>query len=176
MTTCFCRKCETNKPLSEFKPYRKHICAECLREQARLRYAKQKKVTKANSRLQNDYLRNYRLSAHGRTILLINKAKFRAKNKNLKFEISYGFIRQKLENGKCEKTGIEFTFENNEKSFRNPYSPSIDKIDPFGDYIEDNIQVVCNFYNTSKGQMTDDEFLKFCRQVVDYQKENNDEF
>lgn len=168
MTTKFCTKCQTNKSLSEFKAYRKNICSECLREQARLRYSKRKKTTKANSNLQNDYLRNYRLSVHGRTILLINKAKFRAKNKNLKFEISYDFIFNKLECGKCEKTGIEFTFENQEKSYRNPYSPSIDKINPFGDYTEDNIQVVCNFYNTAKGQMTDDEFLQFCHQVVEF--------
>ena len=51
---------------------------------------------------------------------------------------------------------------------RNLHGPSIDRIDNNKGYTTDNCQIVCNMYNTGKGQHTDLEFLDFCKKVVEF--------
>jgi hypothetical protein len=78
------------------------------------------------------------------------------------------FLRQSIISG-CPRTGIKFKKllqANSDYSNRDPWSPSVDKIDPTKGYTKDNVQIVSWWYNVSKQQFTDDEVLEFCQKVI----------
>lgn len=163
-----CTGCKLEKPVNEFYSYRPTRCKRCVNDYAKVMRSGKPKRYNPNDPLMKAYMKNYALTVRGRTILLLNKASARARNKGQKSTVTHDFIATKIEKGFCERTGLPFQLENHEKTYRNPYSPSIDKINPFGKYTNENVQVVCNFYNTAKGQMTDAEFVEFCRVVVSF--------
>lgn len=109
-----------------------------------------------------------RISMTGRAGQLFNSAKRRAKKAAIPFSMSIHRIEVALMVGKCERTGVAFDMFPHEKYQYNPFAPSIDKIDAFGGYTDDNVKVVCNAYNIGKQQMTHDEFVAFCKTVVEY--------
>lgn len=69
--------------------------------------------------------------------------------------------------GKCALTGIpmshSLSFTIPDAMLRNA---SLDRIDPAGGYVPDNLQLVCVAANTMKWQHTNDAFIQWCRQVV----------
>lgn len=146
-------------------------------EKAQRQAEKQKKepwyITNKETHRQRN--RDYQQSVHGRAVVIRHKALRRAKC-GAENVVSLERIKSALENGVCERTGAKFDLRPHDTYGRNPYAPSIDRIDSFGDYTEDNVQIVCNAYNQGKNQMTDSEFLSFCRQFVQYtdRKENSD--
>lgn len=113
-------------------------------------------------------IREYTETTHGRAIHLVKNAKRRAKDAGLKFSLDKERIEKVLIDGKCERTGIAFQFDSHKRFRNNPFAPSIDKIDPFGDYTHDNIKVVCFAYNIGKNQFSHAEFVEFCRRVVEF--------
>ena len=52
---------------------------------------------------------------------------------------------------------------------KNPYNASIDRIVPGGNYTLSNIRLVCNHVNMMRSNLSDEELLYFCIQIV---KEN----
>lgn len=68
------------------------------------------------------------------------------------------------QNHKCALTGVELTFIKGGSST----NLSIDRINPGEDYVISNIRLVCNTINYMRSNMTDDEFLNWCKLVVDY--------
>ena len=56
------------------------------------------------------------------------------------------------------------------KGKRNPYSLSIDKIDPNKGYEVGNVQFVCFAANMMKGELSLSELKKFCQAII---KNNN---
>lgn len=95
----------------------------------------------------------------------------RAKSLNwptLDFDTNW--IYQKILNGHCEVTGIPFdlTSEGNGHT-KNPWVPSIDRIDSSKPYLKDNIQIVVFMYNVCKSEFTHEDVLKFCTHL--YKKE-----
>ena len=105
-------------------------------------------------------------SISGRSLALYNSSKRRAKKLNLEFDLSLARIEVSLMLGTCERTGLEFNLDPSDKTWRNPFAPSIDRIDSFKGYVNQNIKVVVNMYNYGKGQHTDDEFIRFCHAVA----------
>lgn len=55
-----------------------------------------------------------------------------------------------------------------EKAGKNPFNVSIDRIKPGRAYSLSNIRLVCNSINTMRSNLSDEEFLSFCKAVVDY--------
>jgi len=106
----------------------------------------------------------------GRARTLFIAAKIRAANKGIEFNLTVEFIEAFILIGKCVRTGISFVLDPHDKYSNHPHAPSIDRKDPFKGYTFDNIQIVCNAYNTGKNQMTDEEFINFCKAVVEYHK------
>lgn len=43
---------------------------------------------------------------------------------------------------------------------------SIDRIDPLGEYTEENVQLVCRQVNTMKQRLSRDELVEWCRDIV----------
>lgn len=111
-----------------------------------------------------EYNRDYHQQPLNRAKHLWRKAKLR--HKVGEFTLTVDRIASVLVKGICERTGLAFSFERHERYNYHPLAPSIDKRDPFGGYTDDNVQIVCNFYNFGKQQMTDDEYISFCRAVV----------
>ena len=82
--------------------------------------------------------------------------------------MSVDFIYAAIKDGVCPKTGLQFNIIEKGKNYRDrhPLTPSIDKIDPMMGYTEDNIQIVCWWYNLAKSRLTDQEVLELCKAVV----------
>ena len=80
------------------------------------------------------------------------------------------FILEKILNGKCEVTGIKFDFgKRNKGAFqhaRNPWVPSLDRIDSSKPYTKDNVQMVIYMYNACKSKFSHEDVVKFCKQMA----------
>jgi hypothetical protein len=83
------------------------------------------------------------------------------------------WIYDKIENGYCEVTGIPFDLESEATSSvhaKNPWVPSIDRIDSSKPYLKNNVQIVVFMYNVCKSEFNHEDVVKFCNAVK--QKEN----
>ena len=79
------------------------------------------------------------------------------------------WIEQKILSGVCEVTGIPFDLKSEfSKSVhaKNPWVPSLDRIDSSKPYLKDNVQVVVYMYNVCKAEFSHSEVVKFCRAVA----------
>jgi hypothetical protein len=102
----------------------------------------------------------YYQTANGRARHLLKQAKRRARDKDQKFTLTLDRIVQALERGKCEVTGIDFWLGSSGDFQNHPLAPSADKIDPRGEYTDENVQIVCQWYNVAKGQSNDEQMLE----------------
>lgn len=101
-------------------------------------------------------------SISGRAKTLLKSASRRCGNFPEKFDLDYEFILDKLNTGVCEVTGIYFDFSKPESTSKNPYAPSIDRIDSKIGYTKSNTRIVIWQYNMMKGELSDEELLKIC--------------
>jgi len=62
--------------------------------------------------------------------------------------------------GRCALTGMPFRLEHYEKSRRNPYAPSIDRIDNGLGYTEGNVRLVLTFVNLAIADYGEDVFRR----------------
>lgn len=74
------------------------------------------------------------------------------------------------QSGLCALSGIEMTHIRGRGKVGT--NISIDRIDSSRGYEEGNVQLVCAAVNRIKGDMTDEDFVDFCRAVVDYKDGN----
>lgn len=160
-----CSHCKEQKPPEAF--YKKQSwCRSC-----QLAAARQRRL--ADPEHFREYHRLYNYEPINRAKSLFRKAKLRADQKNIPFSLSVEKIYRALLKGVCERTGVPLSLEGHDVYSRNPLAPSIDKIDAFGPYSDDNTLIVCNAYNIGKHQMTHDEYVDFCRKVVEYDNAKN---
>lgn len=86
------------------------------------------------------------------------------------FSLSLEHIIREIEKDHCPVTGVAFDLRINRdgKSNRSwsPFAPSIDKIDARKPYTDANTRVVSWQYNIMKGELSDSEVLRICRQIV----------
>lgn len=104
---------------------------------------------------------------HRQAYQLWHAALYRSKRGNLGFDIDVLDIYKQLKQP-CPKTGHQFVLNEKGQNIgnRNPYSPSLDKIDPTKGYTKDNCRVVCWWYNVTKQRYSDEEVLNLCKQIV----------
>lgn len=164
-----CLKCEVEKNISEFQTRsdtgkKRNICQTCRLKQISNWQNINREQTRKNQR-------KYISKPYGRAVSLFNSAKKRAKNKNEEFRLSLSDVFEGISKGFCQRTGIEFDFDmdvrHEKRTTVNPYSPSIDKINPQGIYEPSNVQYVSCWYNIAKSQYSDDFFLSMCKRVVE---------
>ncbi len=79
------------------------------------------------------------------------------------------WIEEKILAGVCEVTGIPFDLTSqaaNTVHAKNPWVPSIDRIDSSKPYVKDNVQLVVYMYNVCKAEFAHVDVVKFCRAVA----------
>lgn len=99
---------------------------------------------------------------------LHKRCRIAAKKREINFEITKENIEQitSRANGRCELTGIIFSFDRfNDKNIR-PWSPSIDRIDSEQGYTKDNIRLVCTAVNLALNQFGEDVLMKISKALI----------
>lgn len=131
-----CSRCKKSKDADNFGTDEKHLdglkssCNNCLKLGAHTPRRKLKK--------------------------LLNRAKCRASTKNLDFDLDESWLAEKLKK-QCEVTGLSFSFLPPEVGHsKNPYSPSIDRIDNKLGYTKDNCRLVIWAFNVAKQEWNED--------------------
>lgn len=71
------------------------------------------------------------------------------------------------QNGKCALSGVELTCIL-QKGIVSKTNASIDRIDPKGEYVLENIQLVCAVINKFRIDTPLEEFKEWCRKVTEY--------
>ena len=113
-----------------------------------------------------EYRSNYPLTVTGRTNGLFLAAKKRAVDHNLEFDLSISRILSALEKGICELTNLKFDLNRCKETFKNPYSPSIDRIDSNLGYINSNIRVVLTAVNIALNEFDDATMLPILKAMI----------
>jgi len=117
------------------------------------------------------YGKNYRNTLVGRANAMYYTSVKGAVQRGLEFELPLEWYKEKLAIGVCEKTKLPFVLKPEESSFtiksknqlRNPFAPSVERIDSTKGYtIENCIMVVC-IYNFAKGAFTEEALEIFCK-------------
>jgi hypothetical protein len=80
------------------------------------------------------------------------------KGRKMTFNLTAEYIQNKFNSceGKCAITGIPFSMELGTKGNRNPFRPSVDRINSKKGYVKGNIQIILAIVNTMKMDYTDD--------------------
>lgn len=79
------------------------------------------------------------------------------------------WIEEKILAGACEVTGIPFDLVgqvSNTVHAKNPWVPSIDRIDSAKPYAKSNVQLVVYMYNVCKAEFAHGDVVRFCRAVA----------
>ena len=114
----------------------------------------------------NEASRKYRATIKGRVTVLYRFCQRRSKKKKCEFNLTREWIAEKLENGYCELSGEKFSFERPEKTYFNPYSPSIDRVDSSKGYTQENCRVVLSSVNMALGEWGLEHYVKIAKKVL----------
>jgi len=113
-------------------------------------------TTECNRAFQCDhssYNKTYKQTNKGRARNMLGTARGRALQKNRPYDLTTGWLEPKLETGKCELSGLDFDLGGPAAGMsRNPYAPSIDRIDSGKGYTKDNCRVVLLAVNMGLNQ------------------------
>jgi hypothetical protein len=179
-----CRKCGMAKPLADFHSDRKRRdgkypnCRACHGAHMRARYAenpavKQLRIARYAIRRVDPAFRaaskrrseKHYGSIEGRAKSLLRCAKRSPDGCSLTLDEVRNLL---TETGRCPVTGIPFDFGPAKKGYaKNPYAPSLDRIDPASSYSLANVRVVIWQYNMMKGELSDAEVALICRKVIE---------
>ena len=160
MITKVCTRCNTDKPLSEFA-IRKRMktiinyvlpeCKQCASDRTRIH---------RESEHGKKLLRAYKLSPNGKARHLFKESQRSARKKDIAFDLTSEWIRERVALGKCQVTGIPFDMEPaGSNGAARAFGASLDRIDPTKGYTQDNVQVVVWIYNRAKGVQSHTEVL-----------------
>jgi hypothetical protein len=107
-------------------------------------------------------------SIEGRARALWRSAKER---KPEGFTLTLEHVVRGMQRGFCPMTGIKFDFTDSHQiasgRSRNPYSPSLDRIDSRVGYTDENSRIVSTQYNIMKNELSDEEVFYLCRLIVE---------
>lgn len=166
----YCPKCNLNLPSDKFHKNRStatglaHWCKEC-----RLIWDREHKTDPRRRLMFQRANIKRRENPLTRSKMVWRTARVHAKVKGADFRLSFERVRDAILNGVCERTGVAFDLGfPKTKSVKNPFAPSVDKIDPHGIYEDGNVQIVCWCYNTGKQQMSTNEYEDFILKAAKY--------
>lgn len=148
-----CKNCETNRQL---------LYNQNNRAKKREGYRKQKeKYLTAGGDVALRFFLNSRMSHYKKT----------ANQLGLPYDIDVDYLiaLYHQQNGKCYYLGEKLLYNHGlgKQQFN---SMSLDRLTPNAGYVKDNVVFCCWFVNTAKGNLTKQEFYKFCSLVVERSK------
>lgn len=132
-----CKMCQKRLPIESFYLLRKD-------GKYRQSYCKTCSVERAKPHRKKYNINQYTQPKH-RARRLYESAKNRAKKKRLPFTLTRKRVDSAIEKGVCEVTGIKFDMAVGKG--RQPFSPSIDRMDLDKGYTDDNVKVVIWMHN-----------------------------
>lgn len=92
-----------------------------------------------------------------------SRSKRSAINKGLKFDLTKDWIRERLNKGMCEMSGLPFDMIGK----RTSNSPSVDRIKPDGDYTQDNCRIVLWSINRALSNYGEDYILSTFSKILE---------
>ena len=118
-----------------------------------------------------EYGKNYRNTLVGRANAMLNTSKKGAIQRGIYFDLPLEWYKEKLAVGVCEKTKLPFVLDPSKSSFtvisknqlRNPFAPSVERLDSNQGYNIDNCVMVVCIYNFAKGTFTEEALEIFCK-------------
>ena len=104
-------------------------------------------------------------------LCIFNKIKRHAINRNRKLEIDINYLWELFlkQNRKCAISGVDLWFPPNSVDIKLG-NASLDIKDSSGDYDENNFQWVHKDINWMKQDYSQEEFIKWCETIIDYQR------
>ncbi len=108
---------------------------------------------------------NYSETISGRATMMFKGSRIRALKKGISFNLTKKWIEERLNKGECEITGICFDFKPSKLRNRNPYAPSIERLDSDKGYVKANCKIVVWGFNCAKGEMSMEEFKIFLTEL-----------
>jgi hypothetical protein len=104
-----------------------------------------------------------KLTPEGRAIIMLFKARQRAKAKGYAVTITKEWVAERVRRGVCAYTGIRFVLDG---GTAHKYAPSLDQITPGGGYTPENTRVVVWMFNQARSNYSDQELLDFAFLLV----------
>ena len=104
----------------------------------------------------------------GRLYNIFDAARSRTKKGSLIFEITLEDVLEiyEIQKGSCALTNIEFSLDRLGRKSKNPFAPSLDRIDSDKGYTKENIRLVCVIVNLALNNFGDNAFDKMCRAYI----------
>lgn len=103
--------------------------------------------------------------ARNRTQVLLTQAKARARKSDKPFSLTLRQLETLLEPMVCSMTGIALVWDY-EGEGKNPWSPSLDRIDCSLGYTVDNLRLVCWAYNVARSNWADEIVLAMAQGLL----------
>lgn len=94
---------------------------------------------------------------------MCDRARKRAKESGLQFDLDTEWVLSRLEIGTCEISALPFDFSSGK---RQAFGPSIDRIIPGGGYTKQNCRVVLNAVNTALMDWGLDSFIGIAKAIA----------
>ena len=111
--------------------------------------------------------RKYAITHKGRATKMWHNAKRRAKTTEAEVSITVDWIAERLTTGVCQYTGLPFDLNPVNEFSSNPYSPSLDKINPqIKDYTPENTRVVLTAVNKTLNEYGDQTMLPILKAMI----------
>lgn len=158
-----CKKCQTEKPLAEFygcKSNRDGKAGSC-KDCAKKRESSYRNTPAFLEAERKRGAKRYS-DVRGRAQHLLHRAKHSKDGCTLTAQD----VITGIERGSCPVTGVPFDLRKASRHSRNPFAPSLDRINPKLGYTPENTRVVIWHYNAMKGELSDREVLEICRKIV----------
>jgi hypothetical protein len=155
------KKCEMcgEIDVDKFYPKRKNKCKKCILSKRNVRYQKMgENEKKIYSQKQKDWRSNNLIKYR------VESAKHRAIRKNIIFELNEEIVLQKYkeQNGNCYISKKPLLLKENDW-----YSLSLDRLDSNLGYTIENTILVTKFVNSSKNELSFNEYVKLLKEVCD---------
>ena len=99
----------------------------------------------------------------------------RARKKKIEWNVKGEYLWDVYEkqNGRCAYTGRNIVFSEDYRNKWKDQTASLDRIDSGKGYIKGNVQWLHKDVNAMKWNYSNENFLKLCKEVVDYRKNND---